>query len=211
MSLTKAEIADLVIEIKSGGDTPNSPKYHAQVIYKIAEIARNYFIRVAYNLARNEGQKHINGDFYSPHRNVTVKRDSETNRFYFDAPAKIISLPHMRGMRSISLMQDIDNPFDIVPSGSGAIYAGLEADDMSGPEAYPEGNRWYLRNVNDDICKCPLLVVQLSSIDKLDEDAVIPIPSEFEADYIEKIKEMLDEQKATPQDKHNDSNIDTNG
>jgi hypothetical protein len=211
MGLTKAEIADLIKEIKGGGDNPNSPKYQSQVIYKIAEIARNFFIKVAYNLARNEGQKHVNGDFYSRHINVPILKDSDTNRFYFKAPAKMISLPHMRGMRSISLMEDIDNPWNIVPSGSGAIFAGLEADDMGGPEAYPEGDRWYLRHVADNICECPLLVVQISSIDNLDEDAVIPIPAEFEADYIDKIKEMLDEEKATPQDKHNDSNLDTNG
>lgn len=211
MSLTKSEIAELVQELKGGGDNPNSPKYHPLVIYKIAELARNYFIRVAYNMARNEGDKHINGDFYTPYKDVQVKKDSDTDRFYFDAPAKLISLPKMRGMRSISLMQDIDTPFNIVPSGSGAIFNGLEADGMAGPEAYAEGQRWYLRNVPDNICECPLLVVQVSSMDDLPSGEVIPIPSEFETDYITKIMEMLDESKATPQDKHNDSNIDTNG
>lgn len=211
MSLTKSEISDLVQEIKGGGDNPNTPKYHPKVIYKIAEIARNYFIRVAYNMARNEGDKHINGDFYSKYDDVVVKRDSKTDRIYFDLPAKMISLPKMRGLRSVSLMQDIDNPFAIVRSGSAAIFQGLEADDMIGPEVYIEGQRGYLRHVDEDMCGKELLVIMVSSIDNLGSDEIIPIPSEFETDFVDKIMEMLDENKATPQDKHNDSNINTNG
>jgi len=210
MSLTKAEIAALIKEMKSGGDSPNTPKYHSQVIYKLAELARNYFIRMAYNMARNEGTKHINGDFYSKYENVIVKDETSTDRVYFDLPAKLISLPKDRGLRAVTLMQDTSNHFNIVENGSDATFQGLEADDMGGPEVYLEGQKAYLRHA-DNLVGCGLLVRMISSIDKLDENEVIPIPSEFETDFIDKIVEMLNETKATPQDKHNDSNIDTNG
>jgi len=80
---------------------------------------------------------------------------------------------------------------------------------MGGPETYIEGERLYFRNFDNTDCK--LLVRMVSSISDLDDDEMIPLPAEYELQFLELIKQSLQEQIVTLQDKHNDDNINTNG
>tara|TARA_R110000751_G_scaffold79121_2_gene159562 strand:+ start:9414 stop:10067 length:654 start_codon:yes stop_codon:yes gene_type:complete len=217
MPITKIEIAELVREIKGGGDASSEAKFHPTIIYKVAEMARNHLIKTAYNESRSYssqqgygvGRTYINGDFYSTYKNVPIKEDCETNRVYSLLPGRLISLPHDRGLRSVSPMQEEENQFNIVEAGSSAVYAGLEADVMSGPEIYIEGDRIYYRNLTNTDCK--VLIRMVSSINDLKEDEIIPIPADYELQFLELIKASLEEQKIAQQDKHNDANINTVG
>jgi len=217
MPLTKLEIAELVRDIKLGGDASSEAKMHPTIIFKVAELARNQLIKTAYNDSRSliaqqgygVGRTYINGDFYSTYKSVKIYEDCDTNRLYSVLPGRLISLPHDRGLRSVSPMHEEDNPFNIVETGSSATYKGLEADTMSGPEIYIEGERIYYRNFNN--ISCEVLIRMISSISDLEDDEIIPLPAEYELQFLELIKQSLQEQQVVPQDKRNDDNVNTNG
>ena len=204
MSLTKAKIAALISEIKHGGDAPSKPKFHYTIIYAMAEVARNQIIDIAYKEMRKEGGNSLPGEFYKAYKNVVVKDDCDTDRKYVDLPSRIITLPHNKGLLSVSAMKEVSNTFNIMDAGDDSVFAGLEADSFSNPEVYVEGDRLYLRDVPVGVSG--LLIRMIPAIDDFKSDEIIPIPAVLEAEYITMIAKLLDEEKETPQDNYNDSN-----
>jgi len=204
MSLTKAKIAALISEIKHGGDAPSKPKFHYTIIYAMAEVARNQIIDIAYKEMRKDGVNSLPGEFYKAYKNVEVKEDCDTDRKYVDLPSRIITLPHNKGLLSVSPMKEVSNTFNIMDAGSDAIFAGLDADSFAEPEVYIEDERLYVRDIPVGVSG--LFIRMIPAIDDFKSDDIIPIPAVLEAEYITMISKLLDEEKETPQDHYNDSN-----
>jgi len=204
MSLTKAKIAALISEIKHGGDAPSKPKFHYTIIYAMAEVARNQIIDIAYKEMRKDGENSLPGEFYKAYKNIEVKEDCDTDRKYVDLPSRIITLPHNKGLLSVSPMKEVSNTFNIMDAGSDSIFLGLDADSFYYPEVYIEDERLYLRNLPVGVSS--LFIRMIPAIDDFKSDDIIPIPAVLEAEYITMISKLLDEEKETPQDHYNDSN-----
>lgn len=203
--MTKKEAYELVVDILSGGDDSATSKYHEEVVYKQLEIARNFMIKRAYIENRNEGSYDISGEFVKGFQCVPVLLDDCRDEYYSDLPAKLISLPNNRGLRSVSPMKGQNAAFSIVPNTGAGVWEGLEANDLGGTECYLEDSRIYYKKLDASNVK-QVLVKMIASIDNLDEDEQIPIPADMEALLIEQVVAAFSPSKATVQDKHNDSN-----
>jgi len=203
--LTKQKFAELIRESKSGGDPESSSKYHDLVIFEVMELALNSLIARSFIENRNENSYNIHGDFVTPFPNVKVEFDAARNEKYSILPKRLISLPDNRGLRQVSPMQGQDHAFVKLPNGSNDTFSDLEAFNLDGRTGYyPERDKIYYRNLSDDITE--VLVKMIASVDGLGVDEPLPIPAEYEADLFTTVKQMLEEEKATTQDKHTDSN-----
>ena len=102
-------------------------------------------------------------------------------------------------------MKNKDNAFAIVGNGSHDVYSILEVHYLNKKtEIYLEGNQIRYRKLRIGVEK--VLIKMVAGISSLDADAPIPVPSSMEADLVEMVSNLLDEEKLTLQDKSNDNN-----
>ena len=205
MGLTKAEIADLVIELETGGGATSQSKYHPKAIYKVCDIVLGQVIEESLYKDRQSNNYEINGDFLSRYT-AEVKTDELTGEKYSDLPAQIISLKNDRGLHQITGV-DTDQKDPFVPLGNGGvgIFGALEAyDHTSLPKYYLENNRIVYRNIGS-VEK--VLVKMVASISDLDNDQLIPMPANLQKTFLDLVRDEL--KKMPPQDKTNDSNPNT--
>lgn len=201
--ITKNQIANLIIDLKSGGEVSSSSKYDVRDVYHLIDIARDYLIQVDYNRNRAEGDYSINGDFVTAFKNVEVKIDEERNERFSYLPSRVINLPYNRGLRQVSAMQGQGDAFIISENGAIAIFDKLEAGSISNTICYLEGKKIFYKNIPENITK--ILIKMVASLDNIGEDDPIPIPASMELELYEKVVSLLNEEKATPQDLVSDS------
>jgi hypothetical protein len=205
MSLTKAQISDLVSDLAGGGDQPQNSKFHSANVAKLTEIAYSTVIDIAYNEMRNEGDHNLNGDFYKTFEDVPVKLNSNRDEYYSDLPCKFISLRNNKGIGTVSQMQNQKEEFFPVKTGSLSIWDGLEASyNSTRPEYYIEGDKIFYKGLP---VQCDRVLIRLvACIDELDNDEPIPVPAQYEDSLLKMVLEKLEMQEQTIQDKYNDTN-----
>jgi len=205
MSISKKNISDLLRDIKSGGDPTMEGKLHPTIIWKATETVFGGLIDAAMRKDQESNGYDLNGDWISSFKNVPVILDKDTDEMYSDLPAQVISLKDDRGLHQVSEMKGQENPFTRVTNGSHAVYSILESHYLnSHPEYYIEGNRIIYRGLGVAVEK--VLIKMIAGISGLDPDSPIPIPASMEEELIRRVKDLLEEEKLTPQDKNNDTN-----
>lgn len=211
MAITKAQISVLVQDIVGGGDQPVGSKYHPDNIAKVTELAVNELITLDYFRSRNEGNYNINGDFITsfPNENfpddITVEFDTMRQEYYSILPSKYASLPHDRGIRHVSEIQNQENEFIKTPSGSTSVYRNLEAGNTAGRTSYyVEANKIYYKNTREGLKK--VLIKLIRAVEDIEPDEALPIPSSMELTLLQKVAEIMDLSKEALQDKINDNN-----
>jgi hypothetical protein len=205
MAITKNELSELVRDIKSGGDPSMEGKFHPTIIWKIADMVIGGMIEMAMYKTQGGNGYDINGDFITTFKNVEVRTDADTDEKYSVLPAPVISLKHNRGLHRVSEMKNLEDAFALVPNGSHDVFSILDAHYLNQKtEVYQEGGKIIYRNLRPTVEK--VMVKMVAGISALDPDSPIPIPASMEDAFLQRVLELLDEQKLTPQDKVNDNN-----
>ena len=205
MALTKRELSEYIRDVKFGGDPTMEGKLHPAIIWKTADIVVGRLIEAAMFKTSDSNGYEIDGDFISVFKNVDVEDDSDTDEKYSVLPAPLISLKNNRGLHRVSEMKNVDNAFSLVPNGSHDIFSILDVHYLNKKtEVYLQGDRIYYRNLRPTVNK--VLIKMVAGISALDNDAPIPIPSIMEDEFVQRVSDILTEQKITPQDKQNNSN-----
>lgn len=211
MSITKAQISVLVQDLVGGGDQPVGSKYHRDNIAKVTELAVNELITLDYFRSRNEGNYNINGDFITAFPSdsfpddITVEFDKRREEYYSVLPSKYASLPHDRGIRHVSEIQNQANEFIKTPAGSLSVYRNLEAGNTGGITSYyVEAGRIYYKNTAIGLKK--VLIKLIRAVEDIEPDEALPIPSSMELTLLEKVVEIMEISKEELQDRINDNN-----
>ena len=104
-------------------------------------------------------------------------------------------------IRQVGDSQDETTVFVPVKQGQQSIIKNLEVGGLGGRVGYRlEANRlWFINMPQGEYSS--VMVKYLPSITGLKEDEQITIPASVEADLINMIKQSLEEQKITPEDK----------
>lgn len=205
MSITKEELSEYIRDVKFGGDPAMEGKLHPTIIWKTADIVIGGMIEAAMFKTKDGNGYDLNGEFISTYNNVEVKDDSDTGEQYSDLPAPLISLKNNRGLHRVSEMKNIYDAFSLVPNGSNDIFSILDVHYLNKKtEVYVQGDRIYYRNLRPTVDK--VLIKMVAGISALALDEPIPVPAIMEEEFIQRVSNMLTEQKVTPQDKTNDSN-----
>lgn len=204
MAITKRQLSDYVRDIKFGGDPALAGKLHPTIIWKTADIVIGKFIESAMFKTSDSNGYEIDGDFLTT-KTTPVKYDEDRDEKYSILPAQVIALKKNRGLHRVSELKNKENAFSQVGNGSNDIFAILDVHYLnSKTEFYQEGNKIYYRNIGITVEK--VLIKMVAGISDLDPDALIPIPSIMEDDFVERIMEILTEARVLPQDKNNDNN-----
>lgn len=205
MSISKRNISDLLRDIKSGGDPTMEGKLHPTIIWKATETVFGGLIEAAMRQDQESNGYDLNGDWISSFKNVPVILDEDTDEMYSELPAQVISLKDDRGIHQVSEMKGQEHPFTRVANGSHAVFSILESHYLNTHvEYYIEGNRIVYRGLGIAVEK--VLIKMVAGIAGLDPDSPIPIPASMEEELIRRVKDLLEEEKLTPQDKNNDTN-----
>jgi len=205
MAITKNELSELIRDLKSGGDPAMEGKFHPTIIWKCADIVLGGLIESSMFKSADSNGYEINGDYITPFKNVAVNTDNDTLEKYSELPAPLISLKNNRGLHRVSEMENTEDAFTQVANGSHDVFSILDVHYLNEKtEYYLQGKRIYYRNIRPTVDK--VLIKMVAGISALDLDAPIPIPSIVEDQFVQRIIDMLDEQKSTTQDKMNDDN-----
>ena len=205
MAITKNNLADLIRDKMLGGDATLSGKLHPTIIWKMADIVIGKLIETAMFKDKDSNGYEINGEFITAFKNVEVKFDEDCDEYYSDLPAPLISLKDDRGLVRVSDMKSQDNAYAIVGNGSHDVYSILEVHYLNTKtEVYVQGNQLRYRKIRKGVEK--VMVKMVAGISSLDPDEPIPVPASMEADLVEMVSNLLQEEKLTTQDKYNDNN-----
>ncbi len=197
--ITKKQIAEIIADIKSGGDPVPNSKYDPRNIGVIVDIARNTLIDTE---IRQYGR--ISEIFTKAFNNVEVKTDTDRDEKFSDLPSIICALKKDQGLRQVSPMKDQRKVFVIGQSGDLALFDGMEGGLTDRTIAQLEGQRIYYVNINRNVKK--VLIKMIPSIADIDINESIPVPGDKETALINIIKDMFQESKKTAEDKYNDNN-----
>lgn len=199
--VTKAQIADLIRDNKSGGiPSADNTKFAERNIFKMVDIAYSSLLELAYK----EGEKNF-GSYVTTHTNIAVKFDEDRDEKFSDLPAKLLSLPNDEGLREVRATQDVKSPFILTNNGNVGIYTGLHAEKGGGiPVCYLEGDKIFYQGLSDNIKK--VLIKLVGSIENLNKNKAIPIPADKELQLYDIVVERMTEQKVTKEDNYNNAN-----
>jgi len=197
--ITKRQIAEIIADIKTGGDPVVNSKYDPRNIGVIVDIARNTLIDTEF---RQYGK--ISEVFTQAFKNVDVQTDTDRDEKFSDLPSIIAALKKDQGLRQVSPMKDQINVFGIGESGDRAMFHGTEGELSQRPIAMLEGQRIYYEGIGPNIKK--VLIKMIPSIADIGLDESIPVPGDKETALINIVKDMFHESKTTVEDKSNDNN-----
>lgn len=200
-------MSHLILSIKSGGEASADFKIDVREINLVCDIAIGYLLGKNYFQNRTEGGFEIDGAFVRSFKNQKVYLDQSREEYYTDLPAKLISLPNDRGLVQMSGMVGQNKAFLRLPTPGNRVFSALEAGNM--PDEiyyYLEGDRVYYKGIKTASRWIPeVLIKMVASVEDLDETAALPIPSSMSVEFIEIVKQILDEEKNTPIDDVNDN------
>lgn len=201
MALTKNKISEIIQDLKSANQTNSTMKYDKRVIWEVADMALSYLMSKLFWTIRKEGSYSFNNEFITTYK-AKVKHDTVRELRYINLPARLISLPDDRGLIQVSPMMNDGEQWVRVNVASNAVYSGLEAGKLSGKTGYRiEGQKIYFQNLKPQYNGSDVLVKMIASTENLGEDAPLPIPSDFEAEFLQMVIQFFNESKMTPQDK----------
>ena len=216
MSLTKTEAAELVQDMLSGGQTPDNYKISIAQIIKACDSALSYLIAKHYLINRADGDD-IDGAFVSAFPKNTVYFDKDRFEYFIPMPARMVKLPGGgdKGIKQISGVRGQDAIFIKIPNGAIGVMAPLESSRLLGKIGYYIENekiffvdrtRDLEGNQNGKIKGISnVMVKMIASIDGLDDDEPMPLPSDMEVEFLTILQQLFAGEKATPVDDTNDN------
>jgi len=134
--------------------------------------------------------------------------DTQRQRNYVQLPYSILGMSKNMGLVQVSLVQEEEGSFVAVQNGMLSVYSSLEAGGGAGRYVYwLEGGRIYFKSTPP--YATDILIKAIPSFSSLGMDEEIPQPYEFDGLLIQAVKQELQEQKFTPEDKINDNTTTT--
>ena len=205
MAITKKNIADLIISIKSGGQVSSDSKFDDREIFVLTELVVNTLIANQF-----QESKEVLGGYIIPFKDVIVLFDEDRNEFYSNLPARAAILPDDLGILQVSPMQDQQLIFIKRKHGALAVFRNLEAGNLLGRTSYyVEGEKIFYINIPKYYKDKGVLVKQIANVDGIDENAQIPISAAKELNLFQIVSQIITEQSAATQEKINDNNANT--
>lgn len=178
--MTKNELGEGVRLVM--GYTNQNARVDEQVVWWAADRVRrkftNDYLRINGDMFRGEFCKAVA---------VPVKFDKVRNRKYIDA-AGFLNMPNNGAIASVGLTQSDEAPFILTSVGQIGIYQGLESSDI-GTTYWQEGGRYYFDSLGNEVAQ--VLVIGMPTLESLQENDHIPMPSIIEADIVNAVAQML--------------------
>lgn len=215
MSITRAEITEIILNMKSGGQVSSNYKIDPSHVIKVVDMALAYLISKHYFISKEAGED-IDGSFITAFPNNIVYFDNTRKEYFILLPARIIKLPggNDKGLRQISGPASQDNVFIKNPNNSSGTMSGLESSGLLGKIGYYlEGSKVFFVDRNRSIdgntngkikAVSNVMVKMVASVDGYDDDEPLPVPADMEMELLTLCKSMFDEEKMTPVDNSND-------
>jgi len=134
-------------------------------------------------------------------KEAEIKLSTRRNQYFADLPTPMMNIAGFSSIRQVGDIQDETNTFVPVKSGQQAIIKNLEVGGLGGRIGYRlEGTRLWFINIPLGVYEF-VLVKYLPTITGLKDTDQITIPAQEEFDLVNMIKQSLQEQKLTPEDK----------
>lgn len=134
-------------------------------------------------------------------KEAEVKFSTRRQQSYADLPTPMMNIAGFSSIRQVGDIQDETNTFVPVKAGQQAIIKNLEVGGLGGRTGYRlEGTRLWFINIPQGVYEF-VLVKYLPTITGLKDTDQIVIPAQEEFDLVNMIKQSLQEQKLTPEDK----------
>jgi len=195
--MTKLELADGVI--LSMGYNSQDKKLDRRLVWFWAD---RIIPKLIDNIAKQEGisAEDVSDNFVTI-KEAQVKFSNKRKQYFADIPTPLMNIAGFSSVRQVGDIQDETIAFVPVKSGQQAIISNLEVGGLGGRIGHRlEGSRIWFINIPDGVYS-NVLLKYLPTITGLKDEDQISIPSIIEMDLIMGIKQALQEQKLTPEDK----------
>lgn len=195
--MTKLELADGVI--LSMGYNSQDKKLDRRLVWFWADRLIPSLIN---NLAKSEGLAPEDiADNFVIIKEADVKYSNKRQQYYADLPTPIMNIAGFSSVRQVGDVRDETTAFVPVKSGTQVIINNLEVGGLGGRIGYRlEGSRLWFINIPTGVYSTVLLKY-LPTITGLNDSDQLMIPANIEFDLVNLIKQSLQEQKLTPEDK----------
>jgi len=195
--MTKLELSDGVILLL--GYNSVDKKLDRRLVWFIADRIIPTLIS---NLANSEGLPAEDvADNFVIYKDADVKFSQKRQQYYADIPTPLMNIAGFSSVRQVGDSQDESTTFVPIKQGQQAIIKNLEVGGLGGRIGYRlEGNRLWFVNIPDGVYTSVALKY-LPTISGLKDEDQIMIPATIELDLINMIKQSLQEQKLTAEDK----------
>lgn len=211
--ITKAKIAQRIIQKNSGGVLNSYRIVDPREIYEGIETVRNGLMD---KFIEETGS--LDGEFVTQCPNIAVLCDSVTLQKYCIVPKRLISFSNYDGIRQVSPMKNQTTSFIKVQNGFQSTYHKLEASKLFNNTGYytervkvgtDQSVRIYFQNIPDRYDK--VLVKMIASVYDFDEDENLPIPAAYEETLVDLVDKWFIQQYGAPKDLKNNSEPMPNG
>lgn len=206
MAITKRQISELLINIKSGGETSSESKFDEREIWVITEMVVNNLIAQYF-----AATKEILGGFLLPFEDVPIEFNEKRNEYFSKLPARQLLIDGDGGIQQVSPMEDQQLVYIKRKHGALSTYRNLEAGNLLGRTSYyPEGDKIFYVALPKIMQKDgTVLIKQIASVESIDPDSALPIPSMSEIALFNTVSTILEQERQIPQDRNNDSSPNT--
>jgi hypothetical protein len=180
---TRAQVIELVIRQLAGGDPQWSFRWgDEREVGMHVDMVRD---RMAWaDIMSRYDQEGVNDNFISTFEDVPVLQDPHRNQYYFEMPARMLTLPKNMAIRQISRMKGQQAAFWILPATSSSFLTGLRGTLDGNIGIKIEGNKGWIHNLQGGL-DCGLLIMMVV------KGADVPEGQNYCAPYLEEaIKEQ---------------------
>jgi len=205
MATTKAILAEQVMRFLAGGNLKPDRNIDIREVMLYVDQCRDDMCRQSVFESIKRGEYDIDADFLTYYDSVTIETDSVRAMKYITLPAARVSLPKDMGIYQISPAENQADLFIPIKAGQLWMYRDTQTFLAELNTYYfSVGNKVYFSNIDDAITEVMLVLVAASS--SFSQDAVYPIPSDYEKIIIDTVLERFGVHKQIPHDEIEDGN-----
>lgn len=208
--MTKRELAEQVLAASSGGDNVapkvTFPEALNYIDMGLAELMGTAYVEQYWKL----GEKSVNGNWITTFTHLPVRQDTARKDHYINLPAQLIALEESRGLQVVCKMGDETSAYNIIGPADVDVYMNLECGQYPGQQyCYPEGNKVRLIQMGPVSAGCLHMVKMVTGSKGLEENRVLPVSGQYEAQLFRTVMQLMATEDQTPQKKTNDGNPNT--
>lgn len=203
--MKKKQIADGVRLLMNANGQDTSVQLDERTIFWLADTIR---VKLISKYIERFGKESV-GAFTKGYV-LPVQKDTTRDLKYVKVVDGLISVEGNNGVVSISKTQGTECAFVLVKAGQESIYSNLEAECAGGSVLYwQENNIVYFSKLGFEVEE--VLVRAIPSLDSIEFDEQVPIPTDLELDMIQGIVALIVPKAEDKQNNGNENKPTING